>query len=56
MRMITASFIRAIERLAGDLCLHFPDSPGFSGKISSHWYYWSYFITHQEEHIVNNIA
>ena len=23
MRMITASFVRAIERFAGDLCLHF---------------------------------
>jgi hypothetical protein len=23
MRMITASFVRAIVRLAGDLCLHF---------------------------------
>jgi len=23
MRMITASFVHAIERLAGDLCLHF---------------------------------
>jgi len=23
MRMITAGFVRAIERFAGDLCLHF---------------------------------
>jgi len=25
----------------------FPDSPGFRGKISSHWCCWSYFSTHQ---------
>ena len=24
IRMITANFVRAVERFAGDLCLHFP--------------------------------
>ena len=45
MRMITASFVRAIERLAGDLCLHF--LPIFQKVVASEKLATSYNISNR---------